>query len=153
MTASTRRAALGAILAAPLASVPAVAALAPLPDHEARLIANGPELVRLLDEYDRLWGPVHAYYEAWERASERFPVPRWQSAEKLPEWGAYLAARAPADDVNDRIEALYSPDTRQRMTTLPAILLRLRYALTFENAVDDALDDLREVWARQPLCA
>ena len=54
MTASTRRAALGAILAVPLASVPAVAALPRLPDHEARFLAIGPQLVSLLDEYDRL---------------------------------------------------------------------------------------------------
>ncbi|WP_267356480.1 MULTISPECIES: hypothetical protein [unclassified Methylobacterium] len=152
MTASTRRAALGAILAAPLASVPAVAVAPHLPDHEARLLAIGPQLVSLLDEYDRLWALVHPYYEAWEQASERFPIPRWQHAERLPEWAAYLAARRPADAVNDRIEALYSPDD-EPMTTLPAILLRLRYAMTFDAFVDDALDELRELWRRQPLCA
>ncbi|MCJ2048540.1 hypothetical protein [Methylobacterium sp. J-070] len=153
MTASTRRAALGAILAAPLASVPAVAALSHLPGQESRFIAIGPQLVQLLDEYDRLWAPVRSYYEAWERAAERFPIPRWQLAEKLPEWGAYLAAREPADAVNDRLVSLYEPFEDEPMTTLPAILLRLRYALTFDAFAEDAMDELREHWRRHPLCA
>ena len=97
---------------------------------------------------------MHPYYEVWDKASEHLPIPRWPRAEKLPEWAAYLDARAPADVVNDRIEALYDPnDDEEPMTTLPAIMLRLRYAMTFDAFVDDVLDELREHWGRHPLCA
>lgn len=152
MSASTRRAALRAILAAPLASVPAVAAAFALPDDEACFLAIGPRLVRLLDEHDRLWPAAHERYEAWNRARDRFPIPHWPAAEALPEWHAYLAARRPSDAVNDAIEALYEPFAEMVLTTLPAILLRVRYALTFDAFAEDAMDDLRELWRRHPPC-
>lgn len=149
---STRRAALGAILTVPLASVPVIAAQAGLPDHEARFLAIAPQLVALLDEYDTLSDWTEAY-EAWVKARRGLSEPDWLEAEKLPEWQAYMNARDPADAVADRIEALYSPEISDTFTTLPAILVRLRYAMTFDNWTDEALGDLREYMRRHPLCA
>ncbi|MGU3422314.1 hypothetical protein [Methylobacterium sp. D54C] len=154
--ASTRRAALGAILAAPLASVPSVAAEAILPDHEARFLAIAPQLVAMLDEYDRLASHYKAAYEAWSQARRDFVIPQWPEAEKLPEWRAYIVAREPADALFVRIEELYDPTEEsdaQAFTTLPAIMARLRYALTFEEWTDEAMADVREYLRRHPLCA
>ncbi|KAA0122248.1 hypothetical protein CIW48_19860 [Methylobacterium sp. P1-11] len=150
---TSRRAALGAILAAPLASVPVIAAQSVLPDHEARLLAIGPQLVALLDEYDRLKPQWVEAYEAWSKARQHFAIPQWPEAEKLPEWQAYCLARVPADAVNDRIEELYSPCDAEPCNTLPAIMLRFRYAMTFEEWIDEAMADLREYMRRHPLCA
>ena len=156
MTASTRRAALGAILAAPLTGG-AVMALpsgsASLPDDEARFLVIGPQLVKLLDEYDRLWEPSHAAYEAWQAAGRHLPIPRWPAMEALPEWKVYCDVRQPADDLNEVLKALYEPFEDLHLTSLPAVLLRCRYAATFETYQEEALADIARLWREGTLCA
>lgn len=156
MSASTRRAALGAILVAPFTGG-AVMALpsgsGSLPDDEARFLAIGPQLVRLLDEYDRLWEPSHAAYEAWQAAGKHLPFPRWPAMEALPEWKVYCAVRQPADDLNEVLKALYEPFEDLLLTSLPAVLLRCRYAATFDTYQDEALADIARLWREGTLCA
>lgn len=150
---TSRRAALGAILAAPLASVPAVAAPAALPDYEVRLIALGPQLIALCDELDRLWPASHETYAAWSKASQKFPTPCWEKAELLPEWQDYLDTREPLDAVDDQIDQLVGSFIREPMQSLPGITLRLRYAASYEGEEAGALADLCEYLRRHPPCA
>lgn len=156
MSASTRRAALGAILAAPFTGG-AVMALPsgsePLPDDEARFLAIGPQLVKLLDEYDRLWEPSHAAYEAWQAAGRHLPIPRWPAMEALPEWKVYCDVRQPADELNEVLKALYEPFEDTHLTSLPAVLLRCRYAATFDTYQEEALADIARLWREGTLCA
>ena len=72
---------------------------ASLPDDEARFLAIGPQLVKLLDEYDRLWAPSHAAYEAWWKAGRH--LAQWEVREALPEWKVYCDVRQPADELNE----------------------------------------------------
>lgn len=154
MMPSTRRAALGALLSLPAASLPALAAPTAISADEARLLAIGPQLVRLLDEYDRRWAPVDASYKAWEAACDRLrATARWKEREDIPEWKAYLAIRQPADEIGDVAEELYEPFQDTPLVTLPAVLLRYRYAMTFEAFRDDALADLDRMWREGQLCA
>lgn len=147
-TASTRRAALGAILVAPLASVPAVALTANirsvLPDDEARFLALAPRMIALLNEYDRLRLLWKEPYAAWEKARGRG---RWKPEhESLPEWSTYLELRQPADEIDGILEALYEPFAQVRFISFEAIMLRHRYGMTFSWAEDDALDDMTALW-------
>lgn len=154
MTASTRRAALGALLALPAASLPAIAESPDVSVAEAQLLAIGPQLVRLLNEYDRRWAPVDACFQVWEAACGRLRAAgRWKEREDIPEWKAYLAAREPVDEVGDVVEALFEPFQDTPLTTLPAVLLRYRYAMTFDAFRDDALADLDRLWREGKLCA
>lgn len=150
MTASTRRAALGAILAAPPASVPAGATVsAPasnLAEHEAELLALAPRLIPLLDEFDRLWSQVAPFYEAWERASKRLRPRDWQAMEQLPEWAAYIEARRPADELDHQIEALYEPYMNVSVNILAGIMLKHRYGVSIDAFRDDALTEPDRLW-------
>ncbi|MCJ2053929.1 hypothetical protein [Methylobacterium sp. J-070] len=157
MTVSTRRAALGAILAAPLASVPAVALTATvrsdLPDDEARFLALAPRMIALLNEYDRLWLLKDEPYAAWEKARLKVHGRKWKhQSENLPEWHAYIAARRPADAIDSVLEELYEPFAHVRFVSFEAIMLRHRYGMTFSWAEDDALDDMTALW-RARACA
>ncbi|WP_419829867.1 hypothetical protein [Methylobacterium sp.] len=153
MSASTRRAAIGAILAAPLASVPVVALTANIPsdlsDLEARFIALAPRLVPLLDEYDRLRLLWNEPYAAWEKARETGKRHWKPSDEKLPEYQTYLKVREPADEIDRICEQMYDPYHDLRLVSFEAIKLRHRFGMTFDWARDDLLDDLDAIWGRE----
>lgn len=153
MAASTRRAALGAILAAPLASMPAVAATSTVSGDEARFLALAPRLIALLDEYDRLWLLKDEPYATWEAAREkRFGQSYRRETEETPEYHAYIEARRPADELDAILEELYEPFQDIRLVTIEAIMLRHRYGMTFETFRDDVLEDLDAIW-RARACA
>ena len=165
MTASTRRAALGAIFATPLASVTAVALTgeiaSDLPDHEARFLALAPAPLPKLVEYDRLWAESTELYSVAERAHPH-PDPRVfdldalkESARRLvaaPEWIAYLDARRPADDLDSDIDETVAPFMDLAMVSLSAILLKYRIGMTLPQYEDDAISDLSRL-AKEVLCA
>ncbi|MDP4006924.1 hypothetical protein [Methylobacterium sp. NEAU K] len=159
---STRRAALGAILAAPLASVPAVAAVPhDLPEHQVRFLALAPTLLPVLTEYDRLWAEATRLYGIAEAAHPR-PEPRIFSFDALteadrnivitPVWRVYLTTRRPADDLDNRLEAIVSPFMDEPMLSLPAILLKHRIGITLGHYEDDAMGDIGRL-TKEVLCA
>ena len=152
MTATTRRTALGALLALPAASMPVVAASTVSPEERA-LLAIGPQLVKLLDEYDLLWSRCEAPYAAWEQARDSLLPSQRGEYDEMPEWAAYMEARRPADELDTEIVRLYEPFLAVPLTTLPAILLRHRYGMTFQACRDDALADLDRRWREGTLCA
>ncbi|MCJ2049324.1 hypothetical protein [Methylobacterium sp. J-070] len=155
VTPSTRRAALGAILAAPLASVPVVANFpdsGKLPDDEARFLAIGPQLVQLLNEYDRLWAVAKTAHADWWKAGEHLPSPRWPAMESLPEWKVYSDLVEPAEKVGDAIRALYEPFDGLHLTSLRAVLLRCRWAASF-GCEEEAMADIVRLWREGTLCA
>lgn len=147
MSASTRRAAFGAILAAPLASVPAAAV--PLSDLELRLLAIGPRLVALLDEFDQLWPDHESAFEAYQLAAEHLCYSQHAARQALPEWAAYIEARRPADAVHELIDVLYEPFINKPMRSFEAIMLKHRYGMTYEAFREDALFDLDRLWAER----
>ena len=153
MTASTRRASLGAILAAPITGE-AVMALPSdpgnLPDQEAQFLALAPCMVALLDEYDRLGALSHEPYAVYEQA--RGGGFYKAEHEKLPEWFAYIEARRPADEIDAILEEMYETYRDLRLVSFEAIKLRHRYGMTFDWARDDLLEDLDAIWGRKP-CA
>jgi hypothetical protein len=77
MIASTRRATLGAILAAPLASVPAVAnvshAVETLPEREAEFLGLAPSILPLARAFNAASLEVHRLYEAANEAAGPYP--------------------------------------------------------------------------------
>lgn len=143
---ASRRGLLLGLAALPLMGGVAASSTPAVSPEEAQLLALGPRLIRLLDEYDRLRGPVSAAYKAWERAGDHLPIPRWEALKDLPEWHAYLATRVPSDEVGDVLEALYEPFIDVPLTMLPAIMLRHRYGMSFEAFREDALVDLDRLW-------
>lgn len=146
MTASTRRAALGAILAAPLASVPAMAASNTVSGDEARFLALAPRIVSMLDEMDRVWAIARPLYEKWNAAREALYGRSWRDHEDLPEWHDYVSARQPADDLDEALDDLYAPFMNVRFVSFDAILLRHRIGMTLEHFDDDAKDDMTALW-------
>ena len=150
MSASTRRAALGAILVAPLASVPAVSAA--LPAEETRFIALAPRMVPMMDEYDRLRLLWSEPFAAYEKARKRTGNPWERHDENLPEWQTYVKVREPADELDRILEEMYAPYRDMRLVSFEAIKLRHRFGMTFDWARDDLLEDLDAIWGRKP-CA
>ena len=162
--ASTRRAALGAILAAPLTGG-AVMALpsgtGKLPDHEAQFLALAPTLLPKLAEYDQLWAEATRLYSVAESVHPR-PDPRifdldiQSEADRrivlTPEWRAYLTARVPADALDNQIEAIVTRFMDLPMASLPAILLKHRIGMTLGQYEDDARRDIGRL-AKEVLCA
>jgi hypothetical protein len=159
MAASTRRAALGAILAAPLTGG-AVMALPSAPvklrDHEAQFLVLVPTLLPKLVEYDRLWAEATRLYSVAEQAHPH-PDPRVFNLEALkeadrklvatPEWVAYLVARRPADDPDADIDETVAP-----FMDLPMVsLLKHRIGMTLGQYEDDARDDIDRL-AKEALC-
>ncbi|MGX9982942.1 hypothetical protein [Methylobacterium fujisawaense] len=145
MTASTRRAALGAILAAPLASAPAIASTSALSDDEVRFVALGPQIVPMLDEYDRIWEAKAPFYEAWSKASEKIRGPS-NGSEEIPEWHAYVESRRPADEIDNSLDEMLMPFEGIRFVSFEAIMLRHRIAMTFDYRADDVEADVRAYW-------
>lgn len=152
MAASTRRAALGAILSAPLASLPAVAVLKTVPEGEVRFLAIGPQLVKLLDEYDRRRALALEAHAIWWKAGEHLPVPKWPAMESLPEWKVYSFLADYAEEIGEPARALYAPFDGMQLTSLKAVLLRCRCASSFDLE-DEAMADIRRLWREGTLCA
>lgn len=147
MSVSTRRAALGAILAAPMASVPVAAALSTLSGDEARFLALAPRIVPMLDRFDRIWAAAHEFYEAWDAAQKKLNTDKWtEKSEHLPEWHAYVAARAPSDEIDEAFAELYQPFEDVRFVSFEAIMLRFRIGMSFDHLSDDASDDMEALW-------
>lgn len=147
MTASTRRAALGAILAAPLASLPAIAALG---SDETRFLASASRIVAMLNEYDRLWAASRPFYEAWLKAAEHLIGDRYLERDTIPEWGTYCESRRAADEIDAELYDLHESFEGVQFQSADAIMLRHRIALTFDWAEQDAGDNVKAYWeARQ----
>ena len=146
VTRSTRRAALGAILAVPLASMPVVAAPDSLSDDEVRFLALAPRLVPLLIEYDRVWAASKPYYEAYRKAADAAYNCGKHDATDLPEWHAYGESRERADEIDAIAEELYQPFWNVRFVSFEAILLRHRFAMAFDWAEEGAREDLTALW-------
>ncbi|MGU3387737.1 hypothetical protein ACLBYG_24740 [Methylobacterium sp. D53M] len=144
--ASTRRAALGAILSAPLASVPAAAAMG---SDEARFLASAPRIVALLEEYDRLWAISAPLYELYSEASNALRSGGFEDRHETPEWFAYIESRRGADEIDNALNELFLSFRGIRFRSPEAILLRHRYALTFEWEEDQAAADVRAYWDAQ----
>jgi type IV secretory pathway TrbF-like protein len=142
---TSRRAALGAILAAPLASVPAVSA-ATLSEPEARFLALAPKLLALCELHDRVWPLSREPYEQWCREIDRSNRPWREGDDDLPSYHAYCAARAPADRADEEAFELCKPFEDVRFTSFEAILLRHRVNMTFDWLSDEAADDLTAIW-------
>jgi hypothetical protein len=140
---TSRRAALGAILAAPLTSVPAVAALG---SDETRFLASASSVVARLDEYDRLWAESQPFHEAWFKAAEHLIGERYLERDTIPEWGIYCESRRVADEIDAELYDLHESYSGVRFQSLDAIMLRHRFALTFEWAEQDAADDVKAYW-------
>ena len=164
MTASTRRAALGAILAAPLTGGVVMALPSDstsLPDYEARFLALAPTLLPKLTELDRVCAEATRLYSVAE-AAHPHPDPRIFDLESLkeahervvltPEWQAYLTARVPADALDNQLDGTVSPFMELPMVSLPAILLKHRIGMTLGQYEDDAQSDISRL-AQEVLCA
>lgn len=141
---TSRRAALGAILAAPLASKP-VAAIT-CSEVESRWLALAPKLLALCEVHDRTWPLSREPYEKWCWERERSGRPWSDQDEKMPSYRAYCKARAPADEADDQAMAACKPFEGVRFKTLDAILLRHRVTMTFDWLADEAADDLTALW-------
>lgn len=164
MSASTRRAALGAILAAPLTGG-AVMALpsgsAGLPEHEVQFLALIPQFRKLIPPIERAKAFAKALYADGERI-----------AGEHPGWGDPLAAKAwrlraeAARDANgyheaceawskhtNAVDVLVTDFMTERMTTLLAIGWKARVADLLDCWEEQAGYDLA-AWAREDaLCA
>ena len=68
------------------------------------------------------------------------------------EWQAYIAAREPTDELNDRLDAIVSPFMDEPMVTLPATLLKFRIGKSLRQYEDGALAGLSRLSA-EVLCA
>lgn len=146
MSASTRRAALGAIFAAPLASVPAVASTFALSNDEVRFVALGPQIVPMLDEYDRIWEAKAPFFAAWEKIADKFRGEDYDKGQETAEWRAYVESRSPADEIDNLLEGILAPFEGVRFVSAEAIMLRHRIALTFDYREDDVAADVRAYW-------
>ena len=154
--ASTRRAALGAILSAPLASVPAIAAQPSLPDYEAQFLALLPQLRKLLPPFERAKAYMATLYEDGDRQAGEHPG--WGDRKVAIAWvDRAIAARKRNgyseawDSVNRhsaKIDELVSEFMDQRMTTLPAIAWKARIADALDCWEEEAGSDLT-AWARE----
>jgi hypothetical protein len=163
MTASTRRAALGAILAAPLTGGTVMAlpsASTSLSDHEARFLALAPTLLPKLTEFDRLWEESSRLYDEARQAHPRpdpeiFDLAAQEGAPKsikvTPEWQAYLASREPTDELDSQLDAVLLPFMDEPMVSFPAILLKCRIGMSLRQYQDDAVGDLERL-AKEVLC-
>jgi hypothetical protein len=150
----SRRGFLRGLATLPLVGSAAVASKPAVSAEERQLLAVGPRLVRLLDEYDQLWGPHRPFYEAWEAACERLPAnSSIADRQAIPEWATYIAARRPADEIGEELEALFEPFNDVPLTTFEGILLRHRYGMTFGAWREDALEDLDRIWRGDKGCA
>ena len=125
--------------------MPAVASAFALSSDEVRFLALGPQIVPMLDEYDRLWEAKTPFYEAWEKASEKIRGPS-NGCEEIPEWHAYVESRRVADDIDNYLDGLLVPFDGVRFVSVEAIMLRHRIALTFEYRADDVEADVRAYW-------
>ncbi|MCJ2070896.1 hypothetical protein MKK75_19230 [Methylobacterium sp. J-030] len=165
MTASTRRAALGALLAAPLASVPAVAAVSPLggglPDHEVQFLALIPQLRKLVLPIERAKAFAKALYEDGDHSAGEHPG--WDDPPAAKAWrlraeaararnGYHEAWEAWAKHI-DAVDKLVTDFMTERMTTLLAIGWKARVADLLDCWEEQVGYDLA-AWAREDaLCA
>lgn len=156
MSAATRRAALGAILAAPLASVPAQAVTRSLPDHEARFLALIPQLRKILPPLERAKAYMRELYDLGDDAAGGYPNGGSPSDRKAWADRAHAARRDNGypeawDAVNlysAKIDPLVGEFMDQRMTTLPAIAWKARLAEALDCWEEEAGSDLA-AWARE----
>lgn len=166
MTTSTRRAALGAILAGPLAGIAVAASpskggqLGHLPDMEAQFLSLAPMMLPKLAEFDRLWAEAGRLYRVAESSCPR-PDPEFfnciaeQAADRrmiaAPAWRAYMLAREPVDELDNLLDEIVSPFMNLPMTSFPAILLKYRIGMTLGQYEDDAISDIGRL-AEELLC-
>ena len=160
MTASTRRAALGAILAAPLASAPAVAltgnASSDVPDHEARFLALVPRLRALVPPLERAKAYMSTLYALGDRQAGDHPG--WGDWKVASAWADRATAARKRNGYSEawdavnrhsaKIDELVSEFMDQRMTTLSAIAWKARLADALDCWEDEAGSDLA-AWARE----
>ncbi|GJE77257.1 hypothetical protein [Methylorubrum suomiense] len=160
MSRTTRRIALGAILAVPFAPVPAMAA-PNLSKQEREFIALVPWLQSVVPEAEEAAQLKHTLYEAaMEKAG------RWRHDETTTEHHARLRRVERAQRENgynqawERMTALEEPigdATRELMgypmTTPTAIAWKARLAILFDCWHEEALDDMAALVGRARQCA
>ncbi|MCJ2070660.1 hypothetical protein MKK75_17995 [Methylobacterium sp. J-030] len=163
--ASTRRAALGAILAAPLTSMPAAAWTAEtgsdLPDHEVQFLALIPQLRTLVPPIEHAKASARALYEHGDRSAGEHPgwgdppaAKAWRlRAEAARDRNGYHEAWEAWAKLTDAVDKLVTDFMTERMTTLPAISWKARVADLLDCWEEQAGYDLA-AWAREDaLCA
>lgn len=126
MTASTRRVALGAILAAPLASAPACAASATASAVELRFISLAAAALPDMQEQRRLWAIARNLYD---EACRQFPCGSSAQREASPIWQQYNEYWQQSSAIIERLFEQFEPYMYVRMTTERGILLKI-YSMT-----------------------
>ncbi|MCJ2056602.1 hypothetical protein MKL09_08545 [Methylobacterium sp. J-048] len=159
--ASTRRAALGALLALPAASLPALAAThGELPEREAQFLALAPRILPLVEALKSTWQEAHRLYTAAEDEAGTFPgyddekmrrawVHRAKAARDAngysDAWGVFNATDVALTQVVNGFDEV-------EMTTLPAILLKAMLVDLGDWWKDSVVADLQR-YAEAQLCA
>lgn len=165
MRASTRRAALGAILTAPLASVPAVALTAnvrsDVPDHEARFLALVPWLKVVVPPAEE--AKARAKAVAAKAEAEAGEHPGWDRPYAVSEWVrrdqanrmtmGYTALWSAWNDATDPIDEAVTDLMDQRMTTLFALAWKARVADLLDCWEEQVGYDLAAMAREGTICA
>lgn len=158
---STRRGALGALLALPAASLPAIAgAQAGLSEQEAHFLALAPKILPLAAALNAASLEVHRLYEAAGEAAGPYPGRDNQRAHRA--WvergrvgrdaNGYHDAWAVMNAADNALTTLVDGFDTVEMTTLPAILLKALLADLGEWWRESVVDDLQR-YAEAQLCA
>jgi hypothetical protein len=128
---------------------------------EAEFLALASTLHLMLVEFDQLSTESCRFYEIARKAHrcrdpQIFDLDAHVEANKrikaASEWQAYIAAREPTDEMDDRLDAIVSPFMDEPMVTLPAILLKFRIGKSLRQYEDGALAGLSRLSA-EVLCA
>jgi len=164
MTASTRRAALGAILAAPLASVSVAATAphsgAPLPEREAKFLALAPRILPLARTLNAAGLEAHRRYEAAEEAAGPFPGldsdrahRAWiERSHAVRDINGYHEAWAAMNAADVALTPLVDGFDEVEMTTMSAILLKAMLIDLGDWWRESVIADLQR-YAEAQLCA
>lgn len=126
MMASTRRAALGAILTAPLAPMPACAAQALASDKEKQFISLAVAALPEIQEQRRIWAMARDLYD---EACRQFPCASDGQREASPVWQQYNEYWRQSSDIIERLFAAFEPFMSVQMKTERGILLKI-YSMT-----------------------
>ena len=146
-----RRALLCGLATLPALTVPAMAASNP----DAAFLALAPRLLPMLDRYDELWADSCPTYEPGIAEVRKLVHGglSWTEAEAAsPLYQVYVAARAPADELDNIIDEMVCPFMDVPVTTLRGLLLKTRIGLSLKHYEDDAADDLRKLIDTGALC-
>ncbi len=119
---------------------------------DAAFLALAPTLLPMLDEFDRLWAAasdIHKRSLSALGGAPDFAVVGRAAADDWDkrlhasdDWSRYLAARKPADALDERIETMIAEHMEVPARTLEGLLLKRRIGRTFDQYKECATDDL-----------